>query len=271
MARARRERLLNELSLELSASLDPRRVLDSACARICSILEASGCEIWAQLEEGTIECLAAWVGGEAVEDWVGRRLPVAEWAVSRVAIESGETLVVGSVDDPRLGEEERAVMREWDQRFGPGHAAARPRPHPGHARDHADRTRACLHRRGGRDGRVLRAADGLAIDNATLYERKASTPSASLAARGRPRVTSSLVIRDVLAALVRTAATSLSFPEALIFEYDAEADTMTMRSVYQEVPTVYEGLDQPYPLSEYPSDRAAAGERRHRRGDDLRP
>ena len=68
-------------------------------------------------------------------------------------------------------------------------------------------------------------------------------------------VTSSLVIEDVLAALVRTAATSLGFPEALIFEYDAEADTMTMRSVYQEDPTVYEDFDKPYPLSEYPSDR----------------
>ena len=47
VARARRERLLNELSLELGSSLDLREVLDSACRRICAILDAGGCEIWA--------------------------------------------------------------------------------------------------------------------------------------------------------------------------------------------------------------------------------
>ncbi len=97
----------------------------------------------------------------------------------------------------------------------------------------------------------------LAVDNATLYERQADHARRlqSLLEAGRA-VTSSLDIQDVLAALVRTAATSLGCPEALIFEYDAEADTMTMRSVYQENPTVYQDLDKPYPLDEYPSDRA---------------
>ena len=256
VARARRERLLNELGLELGASLDPRRVLDSACSRICSILEASGCEIWAQQEEGAIECLAAWVDGEAVEDWVGRRLPVADWAVTRVAIENGETLVVGSLDDPRLGEEERAVMREWDQHS----VLATPLRARGRILGTLEITQA------GRE-RVFTAEEvataeacarltASAIDNATLYERQADHAKRlqSLLVAGRA-VTSSLVIQDVLAALVRTAATSLGFPEALIFEYDSEADTMTMRSVYQENPTVYQDLDKPYPLSEYPSDR----------------
>ncbi|HEX5642099.1 MAG TPA: GAF domain-containing protein, partial [Thermoleophilia bacterium] len=50
VARARRERLLNELSLKLGSSLDLREVLDSACRRICSILDAGGCEIWARRE-----------------------------------------------------------------------------------------------------------------------------------------------------------------------------------------------------------------------------
>ena len=31
---------------------------------------------------------------------------------------------------------------------------------------------------------------------------------------------------------------------------------MTMRSVYQERPTVYQDLDKPYSLNDYPSDRA---------------
>ena len=69
--RARRERLLNELSLELSASLDPRTVLDSACRRICELLDATGGEIWARCDEQQVECLASWADGEFVRR-VGR-------------------------------------------------------------------------------------------------------------------------------------------------------------------------------------------------------
>ena len=98
----------------------------------------------------------------------------------------------------------------------------------------------------------------LAVDNATLYQTQIDHTRrlTSLLHAGRA-VTSSLVIDEVLAALVRTAASSLRSPEALIFEYDAEADTLTMRSIYQEASTHYEDLDQPYPLSDYPSDRVA--------------
>ena len=98
----------------------------------------------------------------------------------------------------------------------------------------------------------------LAVDNATLYQAQLDHARrlTSLLHAGRA-VTSSLVIHEVLAALVRTAATSLGSPEALIFEYDADADTLTMRSIYQEVPTYYEELDQPYSLEDYPSDRLA--------------
>ena len=96
----------------------------------------------------------------------------------------------------------------------------------------------------------------LAVDNALLFERQADHAQrlSSLLEAGRT-LTSSLDLQDVLAALVQTAAASLGCPEALIFEYDADADTLTMRSVYQERPTVYEDLDKPYSLDDYPSDR----------------
>ena len=256
VARARRERLLNELSLELGASLDPRQVLDSACSRICTILDATGCEIWAHNDDGSIECLAAWVAGEAVEEWIGRRLPLADWAVTRTALEEGKTMVVTSLDDPRLGGEERAVMAEWDQRS----AIATPLRARGRILGTLEVTQAGRERDFTPEEIATAEAcarlTAPAIDNATLYEGQADHARRlqSLLEAGRA-VTSSLVIEDVLAALVHTAATSLGFPEALIFEYDAEADAMTMRSVYQENPTVYQDLDKPYPLSEYPSDR----------------
>jgi diguanylate cyclase (GGDEF)-like protein len=98
----------------------------------------------------------------------------------------------------------------------------------------------------------------LAVDNAQLFERQAGHARrlGSLLEAGRA-LTSSLDLRDVLKTLVQTAAASLGCSEALIFEYDPDDDTLTMRSVHQERPTVYQDLDKPYSLEEYPSDRDA--------------
>ena len=255
-SRARRERLLNELSLELSSSLDPRTVLDSASRRISALLAASGCEMWAQRDDDDVECLAAWVDGEVVEDWVGRRFSLDHWAATRLVMEHGETVAIASLDDPRLGTAERAIMAEWDQRS----LLATPMRARGRTLGTLEITQS------GRD-RVFTEEEvataescarmtALAVDNAMLYERQTDHARrlTSLLEAGRA-ITSSLDVQDVLAALVRTAAASLGCPEALIYEYDPEADTLTMRSVIQEQPTVYQDLDKPYSLDEYPSDR----------------
>jgi len=255
-ARARRERMLNELSLELSSSLDPRTVLDSACRRISALLDASGCEMWAEGDHDDVECLAAWVDGEVVEEWVGRRFPLDHWAATRLVIERGETVTVESLDDPRLGEAERAIMDDWDQRA----LLATPMRARGRILGTLEITQS------GRE-RVFTEEEvataescarmtALAVDNAMLFEAQADHARrlTSLLEAGRA-ITSSLEIQDVLAALVRTAAASLGCPEALIYEYDPEADSLTMRSVVQEHPTVYQDLDKPYSLDDYPSDR----------------
>ena len=256
VGRARRERLLNELSLELGSSLERRTVLDSACRAIGALLDVSTCGIYAQRDDGAVECLAVWADGKAVDDFVGRRFPLEQWTTTRVALDSGETVVVNSLEDPRLGADERAVMRRWDQLTllaAPMRARGRvlgtvemTRPdadHPFSAEDVAT-AEACAR------------MTALSVDNALLFERQADHARrvTSLLEAGRA-ITSSLDINDVLAALVRTAATSLDCPEAIIFAYDAEDDTMTMRSVFQEDPVVYDDMDKPYPLSDYPSDR----------------
>lgn len=254
--RARRERLLNELSLELSASLDPRTVLDSACRRICELLDATGGEIWARCDEQQVECLASWANGAFVPEWVGRRYPSGHWAATSLAIDSGETVTIVSLDDPRLGTAEREVMDEWDQRA----LLTTPLRARGRSLGTLEITQS------GRD-RAFTAEEiataeacarmtALAVDNAMLFERQADHAQrlTSLLEAGRS-ITSSLDIHEVLATLARTAAGSLGCAEALISEYDAEADTMTMRSIFQRDPTVYNDLDKPYPLDDYPSDR----------------
>ena len=256
--RARRERLLTELGVELSSSLDPRTVLDSACRRICELLEATGGEIWARRDEQQVECLASWANGRLVEEWVGRRYPLDHWSASSLAMDAGETVAILSLDDPRLGAEERRVMQEWDQRS----LLAVPMQARGRTVGTVEITQA------GRE-RAFTAGEvaiaeacarmtALAVDNALLFEAQAGQARSlkSLLEAGQA-LTSSLDIQDVLRALVRTAAASLGCPEALIFAYDQEADTLTMRSVHQEHPTVYQDVDKPFALEDYPSDREA--------------
>ncbi len=256
--RARRERLLNDLGVELSSSLDPRTLLDSACRRICELLEATGGEIWASRDEQQVECLASWANGGFVEEWVGRRYPLDHWSASSLAMDAGETLVIVSLDDPRLGAAERRVMEEWDQRS----LLVLPMQARGRTLGTVEITQAGRERVFSRDEVAIAEAcarlTALAVDNALLFERQAAQARSlrSLLEAGQA-LTSSLDIQDVLRALVRTAAASLGCPEALIFAYDADADTLTMRSVYQDRPTVYEDIDKPFSLNEYPSDREA--------------
>jgi diguanylate cyclase (GGDEF)-like protein len=255
-ARARRDRLVSELGVELSSSLDPRTVLDSACRRICELLDATGGEIWAWRDDQQVECLASWAGGEFVKDWIGRRYPADHWTATSLAMDSGETLAIVSLDDERLGVAEREVMEQWDQRS----LLAVPMVARGRTLGTVEITQAGRERAfTGEEIAIAEACarmTALAVDNALLYEHQAGHAQrlASLLEAGRT-LTSSLDLQDVLAALVRTAAASLGCPEALIFEYDPEGDTLTMRSVHQERPTVYEDIDKPYSLEDYPSDR----------------
>jgi diguanylate cyclase (GGDEF)-like protein len=259
-ARARRERLLNELGVELSSSLDPRTVLDSACRRVCELLEGTGGEIWARCDGGRVECLASWADGAFVPEWVGRRYPQDHWTATSLAMDSGETVAVVSLDDPRLGEEERRIMREWDQRS----LLSIPLQARGRTIGAVEVTQAGRERVFTEEELATAEAcarmTALAVDNAQLYERQAGQARRlrSLLEAGQA-LTSSLDIQDVLQALVKTAASSLGCPEALIFAYDQESDTLTMRAVHQECPTVYEEIDKPFGLGDYPSDRAALG------------
>ena len=255
--RARRERLLGELSLEMSASLDRRTVLDVAAGRCCAILEASSCSI-NLLADPWLDCVAGYRDGDLLADVSGLRALLSERPASVLAVEGRSSVVVDSRDDPRLGAAERGLLSEFEygsllvtpmlvrgRVMGTLEVAWRRRPGAISTEEVAT-AEACA--------RVV----ALAADNATLHQAQVDHARrlASLLHAGRA-ITSSLVIDDVLAALVRTAATSLDSPEALIYEYDAEADTLAMRSIYTEVSVYYEDLDRPFPIADYPSDRVA--------------
>ena len=220
VARARRERLLNELSLELGGSLDPRKVL---------IGPPSPRRIPGRRDR--LRVLGAprrrhhrvprRVGGRRGRRGVDRAPPApGRLGGDPECAGGGQDAGRRLAHDPRLGEEERAVMREWDQRS----SIATPLRARGRILGTLEVTQAGRERDFTPDEVATAEAcarlTAPAIDNATLYEAQADDARRlqSLLEAGRA-VTSSLVIEDVLAALVHTAATSLGTAEALISSY----------------------------------------------------
>ncbi len=213
-------------------------MLDLAAERCRVIMEAQTCALYA-LADDALECVAASSAAEEHPDLAAFTSSLSEQPESALAAESTQLL------ERDHGSSLAVPLLARGRVFGTLELTWSAAAHDVSPEEEAT-AEACA--------RVV----ALAVDNATLYQAQLDHARrlTSLLHAGRA-VTSSLVIDEVLAALVRTAATSLGSPEALIFEYDADADTLTMRSIYQEVSTYYEELDQPYSLEDYPSDRLA--------------
>ena len=109
---------------------------------------------------------------------------------------------------------------------------------------------------------LLAVPAALAIHNARVFrqQEERARDLATLRDCGRA-VTSSLHVDEVLATLARKAAETLGSPECVIFDYDAGADTLTARALFEEDPQGYEDLGVPFALSESPSDRSLLEER----------
>ena len=110
---------------------------------------------------------------------------------------------------------------------------------------------------------LLTVPAALAIHNAKVFrdQEERARRLATLRDCGRA-VASSLHVDEVLATLARKAAEALGSPECVIFDYDAPADTLTAKALYEEDPQGYEDLGVPFPLNDSPSDRVLLEDRR---------
>ena len=61
-------------------------------------------------------CVAAALDGILDATWVGQEFCLQDWTSERLAVETRRAVTVTSLDDPRLSEAERAVMRGYGQR-----------------------------------------------------------------------------------------------------------------------------------------------------------
>ncbi len=113
-----RYRLLFETSLELASSLELDEVLQSAARRLSAALQIHDCDVYRLESDGRLVCIASTIDGACDATWVGQEISLEEWPCKHLAVETGRTVTVSSLDDPRLTETERENMR------GCGHTAA---------------------------------------------------------------------------------------------------------------------------------------------------
>jgi diguanylate cyclase (GGDEF)-like protein len=254
-ARVRRERFINESSAEMSSSLDLDAILDSAAKRFAAHFGVAACDVYRLDAHGDLVCTASVVDGASCLDWVGVRLAIEDCAIDAIAVETARSVMVSSPDDARLSPYEGRAMREW--------ALKSDLVVPIVAKERVLGTINLLDtsERVFSDEEIATAEAvcgmvGLAMENAGLFaaQQEHAHRLASLVAAGHS-IASPVVAEDVLATIAQRAAEAMGSPECLIYEFDPEADTLTARAIFQEHPTVYQDMDKPYPLDDWPLDR----------------
>ena len=109
-----REELI-ELGADLAAADAAVDIAERAATRLKGALDCSDCDIW-WLEEGYLRCLAS-VDGDGVDESVrGNILVIDHYPSTKQALEDREILVIASLDDERLTDEEREDFAEYDFR-----------------------------------------------------------------------------------------------------------------------------------------------------------
>jgi len=228
---------LNDLILRLSPAFDLGETLDLLANGLRELVDAVDCDIW--MPEGehlrSVVCCDVQGFDRAV---VGRVLPVERFPLTRRSLESARPLAADSLADEGLSDGEREAMRGWglasllDIPMVLGGSLVGlielydivPRDFSGLSSAFAASSRLLA-------GAFAKAAllDRLGQSNSEL--RHQNRRLASLLDAGRA-ITSTLVVEDVLATLARQSAEAVGAPECLIYEFDLDEGTMTVRSDY---------------------------------------
>ena len=90
-------------------------LLRSLTARVCEVVDAAGCQVFAPERDG-LRCLFTWEDGAPCAAAVGRLLDLERFPMTRRALELRHTLVVASPEQTGLSEAERRHYRETEWR-----------------------------------------------------------------------------------------------------------------------------------------------------------
>jgi len=112
---AERLTLVNDVSFELSASLELEQVLAAAARRLCAVAGVKACDIYTLRDDGWLRDVVSIADGKLDLSWQGREFALKEWAAPEEAVRTRRPVLVRTLDDPRLLPEERALMEEYGE------------------------------------------------------------------------------------------------------------------------------------------------------------
>ena len=104
--------LVVEAGLEDTARLSTDEVLHAVVQRLSELTRTPVTDIYA-VEGDTLRGLVSYDGGRFDEEWAGVVLPLRRYPCSRRAVETGEIVVAGTLDDPLLDGDGRYSLEKW--------------------------------------------------------------------------------------------------------------------------------------------------------------
>ncbi len=110
---ARLREVVVELGADLAVAETAQDIAERAAARLRRATGCADCDVW-WLQEGYIRCLASIDGNGVDEEARGRILRADRFPSTKQAIEERRILIIASLDDERLTDEEREDYAEWD-------------------------------------------------------------------------------------------------------------------------------------------------------------
>ena len=110
--RARLRQELVDLGADLAGAEAATDIAERAAARLRRVVGGADCDIW-WLEEGYLRCLGSVDAGGVDESVRGNILRLDHYPSTKQALEDRDTLVIGSLDDPRLTDFEREDWGEF--------------------------------------------------------------------------------------------------------------------------------------------------------------
>ena len=109
---SRRLAVVNDVSLQLSSTLELRDVLLPTAYRMCETGSTPACDIY--LVSGSdLLCVASVKQGQIVDQWEGTVTPLANWSAVELAIAGRTTVQLSSLDDPRRNAAEIEELRGY--------------------------------------------------------------------------------------------------------------------------------------------------------------
>jgi diguanylate cyclase (GGDEF)-like protein len=228
--------------------------------RIAEAMDVWGCDIHDYEPQSHTLTVVAWWCAEPTEAdlaWVGTVVDLADRPAYQPIVGGRETLA-SYVDDPDLAEDEREIMKEWNELstlctplvFGDEVIGVLGLVENRTVRRFSEDDKELFRR--------LAVPAAIAIHNARLYseQQERNRHIASLVESSRA-MSSSFVLEEVLDLVARQAGEALGSEECEIYELDADADALVSRSSFSRGPSgEHGGVGTVYPLIEHPTDRA---------------